>query len=102
MSSISNITTACKGLVDLMGRTSQGWHDMVQKSFYDHRLNPLIGTAADYQSAVYNYIRLIDDYDRRMAALADTSPMGTGIGEHELFRQQSVPNLLEQIMNRQR
>lgn len=102
MSSISDITATCKGLVDQMNRSVQGWHDVVQKSYYDHRLNPLIEIAADYQSAAYNYLRLLEDYDRQIASLAGTSPMGIGIGEHELYRQQIDPNILAQMIDRQR
>lgn len=102
MNTISNITSACKGLVDQMNQSAQGWHDVIQKTYYDRRLSPLIGIAANYQSKVYDYMRLLDDYERRIAALAGTSPMGTGIGEHELFRQQMVSDLLAQMINRQR
>lgn len=102
MSSISNITSACREFVDQMNTSAQGWHDVIQKNYYDRRLYPLIDTASDYQSAVYNYLRLLEDYDRRIASLAGTSPMGSGIGEHELFRQQIDPNLLAQMINRQR
>lgn len=102
MSSISNITSACRGFVDQMDRSVQGWHDPVQKAYYDRRLNPLIGVAADYQSAAYDYLRLLDDYDRKIASLAGTGPVGSGIGENELFRHQMDPNILAQLINRQR
>ncbi len=102
MNSISNITSACRAFTDQMSRSAQGWHDPVQRAYYDRRLNPLIGTAADYQSAACDYLRLLDDYDRKIASLAGTGPVGTGIGEHELFRQQIDPNILAQMINRQR
>lgn len=102
MSSISNITSACRKFVDQMNRSAQGWNDAVQKTYYDRRLYPLIETAADYQSAVCDYMRLLEDYSQRMAAMAGTSPMGTGFGEHELFRQMMDPNILAQMINRQR
>lgn len=102
MSSINNITSACRGLVEQMNRSVQGWNDPVQKAYYERRLNPLIGTATDYQSAAYNYLRLLEDFDRQIASLAGTGPVGTGIGEHELFRQQIAPDILAQIINRKR
>lgn len=102
MSSISNITTACRGFVDQMNRSAQGWHDEVQKCYYNRRLNPLIETAAEYQSAAYEYMRLLEEYDRHIASLAGTSPIGTGIGEHELFRQQIDPRILEQTISKLR
>lgn len=102
MSNISNITSACRGFVDQMNRSTQGWHDEIQKRYYDHRLNPLIRIAADYQSAVYDYLRLVEDYDRKISSLAGINPVGTGIGEHELFKQQIDPNILAQIINKQR
>ena len=49
----------------------------------------------------YSYMRLLDDYERRIAALAGFSPMGTGISEHELFRQQIDPQVLDYIKNKQ-
>ena len=102
MSSITNISSACRGFVDQMNRSAQGCHDPVQKAYYDRRLNPLIGTAAEYQTAAYDYLRLLADYDRQIASLAATSPIGSGIGENELFRQQIDPNILAQMINRQR
>lgn len=102
MSSISNISAACRNFVDQMNRSRHGWHDGVQKNYYDHRLNPLIDTAVEYQSAVYEYMRLLEDYDHQIASLAGTTPIGTGIGEHELFRQHIDPQILEQIFSKQR
>lgn len=102
MSSISNITASCRELVDQMSRTTQGWHDPIQSIYYERRLNPLIGTATDYQNSVDSYMRLLDDYDRRISAMAGTSPKGTGVGEHERFRQQINPSILEQLMHKQR
>jgi len=102
MSSISEITTACRAFVDQMSKSAQGWHDVVQKSYYDRRLHPLVGIAADYQSAAYDYLRLLDDYDRKISSLAGIGPIGTGIGEHELYRQQTDPNVIAQMFNRQR
>jgi len=101
MSSISNITSACKGLVDQMNQSSQGWHDPIQQSYYSRRLSPLVGKAAEYQADVYSYMRLLDGYERRIAAMAGFSPMGTGIGEHELYRQQINPQVLEYIKSKQ-
>lgn len=102
MSSISNITTACRGFVDQMNRSAQGWYDDIQKTYYDRRLNPLIGTATVYQTKVYDYMRLLDEYDRQIASMADISPTGFGIGEHELFRTQIDPDILAQMIYRQR
>lgn len=102
MSSISNITASCRGLVDQMNRTTQGWHDPIQRSYYERRLNPLLGSAVDYQNTVYSYIQLLGDYERQIAALTGMSPLGTGVGEQELFRQQIDPNVLEQMMHKQR
>lgn len=102
MSSISNITASCKEFVDRMNRSAQGWNDDVQRKYYNQVLNPMVGVAAEYQSAVYDYMRLLEDYDRRIASLSGISPMGTGIGEHELFRQQIDPDILAQMINRQR
>ena len=98
--SIPNLMPFCKALIDQMDRSAQGWHDEVQKSYYDRRLYPLIATAADYQSKVSDYMRLLNDYNRRIAELADLSPTGFGIGEHELYRQQIDPNILAQLINR--
>ena len=100
MSSISDITSACRGFVDQMNKSGRGWHDAVQQNYYKRRLYPLIETVADYQAKVDDYMRLLDNYNRQIAKLADMSPMGTGIGEHELFRQQIDPLVLEQIISR--
>lgn len=100
MSSISNIASACKGLVDQMNQSSRGWDDIIQKSYYSRRLNPLVGTATEYQTAVNNYMRLLEDYERRIADLAGFNPKGSGIGERELYRQQIDPMILEQIKGR--
>lgn len=102
MSSISNITSSCRGFVDQMNRSARGWSDELQRKYYDKVLNPMVGIAAEYQSAAYDFLRLMDEYDRRIASLAGTSPMGTGIGENELYRQQIDPSLLAQMINRQR
>lgn len=102
MSNVSNITSACKGVVDQMNRSSQGWRDDIQKAFYERRLNPLIGTAAEYKSAIEGYIRLLEDYNRQIASLVGISSTGGGIGERELFLQQIDPSILSQIINRQR
>lgn len=102
MSSISNITTSCRGFVELMNRTTNGWHDDLQRTYYNHVLNPMISIAAEYQSLVCDYLRLLDNYEHRMASLAGTTPIGTGIGENELFRHQIDPNILAQMINRQR
>ena len=101
MSSISNIMSASKGFVDQMNRTSQGWHDPLQQSYYSRRLSPLVGIASEYEAEVKNYMRLLDDYERRIAAMAGFSPTGTGIGEHELYRQQIDPQVLEYIKSKQ-
>ena len=101
MSSISNITSSCKGLVNQMNQSSQGWHDLIQQSYYSRRLHPMVGTAAEYQKDVCSYMRLLDDYERRIAALAGFSPMGSGIGEHELYRQQIDPQLLGYMNGKQ-
>lgn len=101
MGSISNITSACKDLTDQMSKSAQGWHDSVQKIYYDRRLHPLIGAAAEYQSKAHEYLRLLDEYNRQIASMADFCPIGTGIGEHELFRQQIDPWILEQIKSKQ-
>jgi len=101
MSSISNITIACKELVDQMNRSSQGWHDPIQQSYYSRRLNPLVVTASEYQLDVYSYMRLLDGYERRIAALAGISSKGTGIGEHELYRQRIDPQFFEHIRSKQ-
>lgn len=86
MNSIPNLMPFCKAFIDQMDRSAQGWQDAVQKSYYERRLYPLIGTAADYQSKVDEYMRLLNDYTRRIAALTDLSPTGFGIGEHEFYR----------------
>lgn len=101
MSSIANISSACKGLVDQMNQSSQGWHDPIQQSFYSRRLSPLVGKTTEYQADVYSYMRLLDNYERRIAAMAGFSPMGTGIGENELYRQQIDPQVLEYIKSKQ-
>jgi len=101
MSSISNITSSCKGLVDQMNQSSQGWHDPIQQSYYSRRLSPLVSTAAEYQTDVYSYMRLLDGYERRIASMAGFGPMGTGIGENELYRQQIDPQVLEYIRSKQ-
>lgn len=101
MSSISNITTACKGLVDQMNQSSQGWHDPIQQSYYSRRLSPLVGTAAEYQTDVYSYMRLLDGYERRISALAGFSSIGSGIEERELYRQHIDPQVLEYIRSKQ-
>lgn len=101
MSSISNITSACKGLVDQMSQSTQGWHDVIQQNYYNRRLNPVVGIAAEYQTAVYNYMRLLDEYEHRIADMAGFGPIGTGIGERELYRQPIDPRILEQIKSKQ-
>lgn len=101
MSSISSITTACKGLVDQMNQSSKGWHDSIQQSYYSRRLSPLVSTAAEYQTDVYSYMRLLDEYERRIATMAGFCPMGTSIGEHELYRQKIDPQVLEYIRSKQ-
>lgn len=101
MSSISNINSYCKGLVDQMNQSSKGWHDPIQHSYYSRRLSPLVSTAAEYQTDVYSYMRLLDEYEHRIADMAGFSPMGTGIGENELYRQQIDPQVLEYIKNKQ-
>lgn len=102
MSSISNITTSCRGMVEQMNRATNGWNDALQRIYYSQVLNPMISIASEYQSMVYDYLRLLDNYEHRIASLAGTSPMGTGIGENELFRHQIDPNILAQMINRQR
>ena len=102
MSSISEITSSCRGFVDQMNRSAKGWTGELQRKYYNKVLNPMVGIAADYQSAAYDYMRLLDEYDRRIASLSGISPMGSGIGEHELYRQQIDPNLLAQMIYRQR
>lgn len=101
MSSISNITSVCKGLVDQMNQSSQGWHDIIQQTYYSRRLSPLVETAAEYQTDVYHYMRLLDNYEHRIADMAGFSPMGSGIGERELYRQPIDPRILEQMKNKQ-
>lgn len=95
MNSISDIATSCKDLVDQMDRSAQAWRDDVQSKFYDLRLNPIIGSAADYQLEVSSYMRTLDEYEHRIAEMAGFGPMGSGIGERELYRQQIDPRILE-------
>ena len=101
MNSISDIATSCKNLVDQMDRSALAWRDDVQSKFYELRLNPIIGSAADYQSEVFNYMHLLDKYEHRIAEMAGFGPiMGSGIGERELYRQID-PRILE-YMSKQR
>ena len=101
MSSISNITSACRGLIDQMNKSSQGWHDGVQQSFYSRRLYPLIEKTADYQAEVCKFMQSLDDYKRRIAAIVGVEPAVTGFGEHELFRDQTDYMIFEQMKNKQ-
>lgn len=97
MDSISKIATSCKGMVDQMDRSAQSWRDEVQRKYYNLRLNPMISSAADYQLEVSNYMRLLDEYEHRIAEMAGFGPMGSGIGERGLYRQQMDPRILEYI-----
>lgn len=101
MSSISNITTSCREFVNQMNSSAQGWKDELHSNYYNHVLYPMVGIVAEYQSTAYEYLRLLDEYEHRIAALAGFSPMGSGIGEHELYRQQINPHVLENIMSKQ-
>lgn len=102
MSSISNITSSCRGLLEQMNRSAQGWNDVNQRTYYNRRIYPLIDTASAYQEKVYNYMRLLDEYEHRIASLSGITPMGTGIGENELYRQHLDPLLMEQILSKHR
>lgn len=102
MSSIPNITASCRGFVDQMNRSAQGWKDELRNKYYNYALYPMVSIAAEYQSSAYDYMRMLDDYERQIAALAGFSPMGTGIDERELYRQQIDPQILEQIKSKQR
>lgn len=97
MDSISKIATSCKGMVDQMDRSAQAWRDEVQRKYYNLRLNPMISSAVDYQLEVSNYMRLLDEYEHRIAEMAGFGPMGSGCGERELYRQQLDPRILEYI-----
>ena len=97
MDSISKIATSCKGMVDQMDCSAQAWRDEVQRKYYNLRLNPMISSATDYQLEVSNYMRLLDEYEHRIAEMAGYCPMGSGIGERELYRQQIDSRILDYI-----